>query len=114
LPQSLTYDETIAANLYRHPIAGSLRSGLTFLHRWTTSTAGKGNALITGLLKGCLDHGCRIELSARAVRLLTDEKDDSVKGVVVERVGQRIEFTAKKGVVLATGGADNAAMSSAG
>ena len=53
-------------------MCGPLRHAATFLRRWPTRTVGKGNALITGLLKGCLDQGCRIELETRATELLLD------------------------------------------
>jgi 3-oxosteroid 1-dehydrogenase len=94
----------MAADLYRHPIRGSVLWGLTILHRWATRSAGKGNALITGLLKGCLDHGCRIETGARAVKLVTDGERGRVVGVVVEQAGRRRTVLAPAGVVLATGG----------
>lgn len=104
LPQTLTYQESVSSNLYRHPVRATLRHAGTFLRRWPTRTVGKGNALITGLLKGCLSHGCRIELETRAVELLLDDAGGGVRGVVAERGGQRVTFTARRGVVMATGG----------
>jgi 3-oxosteroid 1-dehydrogenase len=104
LPQTLTYDESISSNLYRHPIRATLRHAGTFLRRWPTRTVGKGNALITGLLKGCLDHGCRIELQTRAVELLLDEAQSGVRGVVAEAHGRRVMFHARRAVIMATGG----------
>jgi 3-oxosteroid 1-dehydrogenase len=103
LPQTLTYAESVSSNLYRHPIRATLRHAGTFLRRWPTRTVGKGNALVTGLLQGCLDHGCRIELETRATELLLDQTG-AVRGVVAEHDGQRLTFTARRGVIMATGG----------
>lgn len=104
MPHALTYNEMVAADLYRHPIRGSLRYAGTILGRWATQSAGKGNALITGLLKGCLDHGCRIETQARAVELVSETTGGRIVGVVVEQHGRRRTFRASAGIVLATGG----------
>ncbi|MBI2735506.1 MAG: FAD-dependent oxidoreductase [Rhodospirillales bacterium] len=103
LPQTLTYDESISSNLYRRPIRATLSHAATFLRRWPTRTVGKGNALITGLLKGCLDHGCRIELETRATELLLDQ-GGAVCGVAAEHRGRRLTFMARRAVILATGG----------
>jgi hypothetical protein len=35
---------------------------------------------MTGMLKGCLNAGCQIELQMRAIKLLTDPKDGAVAG----------------------------------
>jgi 3-oxosteroid 1-dehydrogenase len=104
LPQTLTYDESVASRLYRQPVIGTLRYLGTFLRRYLSNSRSKGNALITGLLKGCLDHGCQIELETRAVELLLDGSGSGVSGVIAEQRGQRRTFTARMGVVLATGG----------
>lgn len=61
----------------------------------------RGNGLVGPLLKGCLDRGVQIRTNTRAVRLLGG--DAGVRGVVVERGGERIEVAASA-VVLATGG----------
>ncbi|MGE0717410.1 MAG: FAD-dependent oxidoreductase [Alphaproteobacteria bacterium] len=104
MPQTLTYDEMVAVDFYRHPIRGTLRHAFTYVHRWLTGTASKGNALIVGLLKGCLDRGCRIETRTRATALVTDGEGGPVAGVVAETAGKRRTFRAARGVVLATGG----------
>jgi len=103
LPQTLTYAESVSSNLYRRPIRATLRHAGTFLRRWPTRTVGKGNALVTGLLQGCLDHGCQVELETRATELLLDQTG-AVRGVVAEHRGQRRSFTARRGVIMATGG----------
>lgn len=103
IPQELTYDESVKAEMFRRPIRAHLRHAGTIAGRWLSKTRGKGNALIMGLLSGCLAAGCRLELNARAVELVTDEMG-SVTGVVVEAGGRRQALRARKGVVLATGG----------
>lgn len=103
VPQQLTYHETMAADLFRHPVLGMIRSWRTLLRRWLSDSVAQGGGLITGLLKGCLDAGCLIELSTRAVALTVDE-GGTVDGVEAERDGKRVRFTARSGVVLASGG----------
>lgn len=111
LPQTLTYDESVDSRLYRQPLIGTLRYLGTFLRRYASHTRSKGNALITGLLKGCLDHGCQLQLETRAMELMPEPDGSGVCGVLAEQDGQRIAFIARMGVVLATGGFEwNAAM----
>lgn len=59
---------------------------------------------MTGLFKGAIDAGCRFELEARAIRLVTDAEIGRVTGVVVEQKGVHKRFEAKRGVLLGTGG----------
>lgn len=103
LPQQLTYHETMAVNLFRHPVLGMIRSWRTVLRRWLTDSVAQGGGLIVGLMKGCLDAGCLIELSTRAVALTLDDSG-IVDGVEVERDGARLRFAARDGVILACGG----------
>jgi 3-oxosteroid 1-dehydrogenase len=103
IPQRLTVGEVMAANLFRHPLLGMLRSWPILLRRWATDSIAQGGGLIVGLLKGCLDAGCTIELSTRAVALTVDHRG-VVDGVEVEREGQRRTLRARMGVVLASGG----------
>jgi 3-oxosteroid 1-dehydrogenase len=103
LPQVYTYQEAVETDLYHHPIRVGLSLAPRLVWRWLTNSAGKGTALITGLLRGCLDHGCRIERETRAVALLTDEAG-AVTGAVVEKRGRQRRYLARRGVVLATGG----------
>lgn len=60
-----------------------------------------GNALIAGLLEGCLARGIEPMLDTRAVELIA--RDGTVAGLVVERDGERIDLRAAA-VVLASGG----------
>ena len=103
VPQQLTYHETMAVNLFRRPVLGMIRSWRILLRRWLSDSIAQGGGLIVGLLKGCLDAGCLIELSTRAIALTVDDSG-TVNGVEVERDGKHIHFSARVGVVLATGG----------
>ncbi len=103
LPHIFSYREMVGYDPYHAPVLTGLRLLPRLLWRWLTDAAGQGNALITGLLKGCLDAGCRIELSMRVCEL---EQDPSgrVVGVRAERDGASLRFACRRGVVLATGG----------
>ena len=61
-----------------------------------------GNALVAALLRSAVDAGVELRASTKALRLLRDEQ--RVRGVVVEHQGREVELTARRGVVLATGG----------
>ncbi|CAG2160101.1 FAD-dependent oxidoreductase [Cupriavidus numazuensis] len=65
-------------------------------------TLTNGNALAARLAKSAADLSVPVWLSSPAVRLLRD--GDRVTGAVVEREGQRVNVTARHGVVLASGG----------
>ncbi|MGG5886624.1 FAD-dependent oxidoreductase [Falsiroseomonas sp. HC035] len=103
IPEIFTYHEAVETDLYHHPYRTALRLLPRLALRLLTNSRGKGTALITGLLRGCLNAGVRIELSARAVALLTDDTG-AVIGAVVERNGLRTKLLARHGVVIATGG----------
>jgi 3-oxosteroid 1-dehydrogenase len=70
--------------------------------RETEQVFGKGRALVGALVEACHRHGVEFVMSARAVDLI--ESDGRVAGVVAEKNGERIEFAARRGVVLASGG----------
>ncbi|SEE05495.1 3-oxosteroid 1-dehydrogenase [Rhizobiales bacterium GAS191] len=106
LQHLFTYQETIGVDPYHSPVKAALKLAPRLLHRIATDSRAQGNALMTGLLRGCIDAGCRIELEARVTDLLTDEHDGGVTGVVVERAGSTRKITAHRGVVLAAGGFD--------
>jgi 3-oxosteroid 1-dehydrogenase len=63
---------------------------------------GLGQALVGRLLRGCLDRGIEPRTSARARQLRL--RDGRVTGVVLETPGGLIEVSARRGVILATGG----------
>ncbi|WP_413732059.1 FAD-dependent oxidoreductase [Sodalis sp. RH20] len=103
LPQVYTYQEVIGEDIYHHPVRVALKLAPRLLWRAITRTRTKGAALITGLLAGCLAHGCRIEMSARVVDLITDAAG-AVTGAWFSRDGRLTRITARRGVVLASGG----------
>jgi 3-oxosteroid 1-dehydrogenase len=103
IPEIFTYHEAVETDLYHHPFRTALRLLPRLAWRLLANSRGKGTALVTGLLRGCLDAGVRIRLSARAVELLLDGTG-AVVGAVVEQGGRRRTIRARRGVVLATGG----------
>lgn len=71
-----------------------------------------GNALVGRLLKAALDNSVTIWTDAPAVRL--EATDGAVTGIVIKRNRTEVAVTAKRGVVLATGGfGGNKAMTAA-
>jgi 3-oxosteroid 1-dehydrogenase len=108
LPQLFTYQEMVGENPYATPVRAALRHWPRLLRRLLTQERGQGNALIVGLLRGCLDHGCRVDLETRVVDLIVDGATGRVEGVEIEHQGGgangRERILARRGVVLATGG----------
>lgn len=103
IPELFTYHEAVETDLYHHPYRTAFQLLPRLAWRLLTNTRGKGPALIVGLLRGCLDLGCRVMLSARAVALTTDATG-TVTGAVIERDATRQRIVARRGVVIATGG----------
>jgi 3-oxosteroid 1-dehydrogenase len=98
-PHIYSYQEAMEGDLYHRPLRMALRHAMPLLFRLVTGRRGKGTALVVGLLRGCLDHGCRVLLDTPAVRLLTDA-GGAVTGAEV-RDGT---IMARRGVILASGG----------
>jgi 3-oxosteroid 1-dehydrogenase len=110
LPHIFSYQEYLELDPYHHPVAATLKLSPRLLFRMLVDGRGMGTALISGLLKGCLDHGSHVEIQARAVELVQDACGD-VAGAVVEQGNGRRCVRARHGVVLATGGFEwNAAL----
>jgi 3-oxosteroid 1-dehydrogenase len=103
IPEIFTYHEAVTTDLYHKPYRTALSLWPRLVWRFLTNARGKGTALVTGLLRGCLDAGVEVVLSARAVEL-TQDVAGCVTGAVVERAGVRETWAARRGVVLATGG----------
>ncbi len=101
LPHVFTYRELIESELDHKPVRALFRALPLILRRKLADEVGQGSALIAGLLKGCLDCGCRIALGARVTGLVRD--DGRVSAAVIEQNGPRTVH-ARRGVVLATGG----------
>jgi len=106
VPQTFTYRELIVGSIIGRPVRTLLAMAPTLLYRWLTRRVGMGNALVTGLLRGCLDRGCEIMIGTSAERLVTDAEGGRVCGVEARADTQPIRIRARKGVVLATGGFD--------
>lgn len=105
MPQIFTYRELIVGSILSRPVRSLLAMAPTLLYRWLTRRVGKGNALITGLLRGCLDRGCEIMIGTAAERLVTEDASGGrVCGVEARAGAQPVRIRAHKGVVLATGG----------
>jgi 3-oxosteroid 1-dehydrogenase len=102
LPHLYTYQEVYDGDLYHRPFHATLRIAHRLVWRLLTGSRAQGSALVTGLLKGCMDHGCRIHLNARVTQLITDEI--GVTGAMFESAGALRTCHARRGVVLATGG----------
>ena len=103
LPQIFTYGELVTGTVMSRPLRTLAGMAPALLHRLVTRRVGMGNALVVGLLKGCLDSGCEILAEAPAERLLSDE-GGRIVGVASRLAGRTIAIRARKGVVLATGG----------
>jgi 3-oxosteroid 1-dehydrogenase len=103
-PMIFTYQEHIAFDVFRHPARSLLRLGPRLLSRWLRGSRGKGAALIIGLVRACLEHGCTLLAGSRAVELTADTEGSGVTGVVLEQNGARAAITARVGVLLASGG----------
>lgn len=102
-PQFFTYKEMVGGVL-KDPMRAILKLGPSLVWRVLAGKVGLGNGLIVGLVRGCLDHGCRILMDASVKRLVME--GDAVAGVEAEIDGKLVVFRARKGVVLGTGGFD--------
>ncbi len=72
------------------------------LERMDKGLVGRGNALIAGLLKGCIDRGVTVLLETRALELITEA--GRVIGVRAEKEGEDYRVKANGGVILGCGG----------
>ncbi|MCX5513957.1 dehydrogenase [Kaistia algarum] len=103
LTHLFTYQEIQALDVFHHPWRAALRIWPRLLCRLMTGRRGNGTALVTGLLKGCIDRGCAIETEARVFQLMIDPQG-VVTGCLAELDGKRARIEARHGVVIATGG----------
>lgn len=103
LPHLFTYQEVYDGDLYHRPVWTAFRVWPKLIWRLLSRSRAQGSALITGLLKGCLDQGCTIETNSRVSHLVPDA-NGRVVGVVTHREGREARYQAKVGVVIASGG----------
>ncbi len=86
------------------PLGGAtaLPAPAVFAERIAADLRGFGQSIVGALLAGCLERGIRPLLNTAARRLIT--QGDAVTGVEIEIQGTSRRLTARRGVVLATGG----------
>lgn len=104
--QLFTYREMVVGPVLSRPVGTLLRMAPTLAYRVITRRAGMGNALVTGLVKGCLDHGVEISTETQVTRLVMDATGPRPRVIGVETIrrdGPRL-YRAARGVLLATGG----------
>jgi 3-oxosteroid 1-dehydrogenase len=98
-----SYQEMVSLDPYHHPLSASLKVLPKLGWRLLSNSRGMGNALVTGLVRGCLDLGVTIRRQTPAVALVQDACG-RVAGGVVESDGRQRSLSARHGVLLATGG----------
>lgn len=103
LPHVFTYQENVNLDLYHRPFLAAFKIWPKLLWRWLNNAGAQGTALMTALIKGCLDAGVTFMLETRAVGLVQDT-DGRVIGVEVDSKGERQTVAAHRGVVIASGG----------
>ena len=104
LPHRFTYQEVYIGDLYHRPVWTALRFSHRLVWRYLTGSRAQGSALVIGLLKGCLDHGCAIETDARVTELLTGADGLGITGVAARTANGARRYRARRGVVIASGG----------
>ncbi len=102
MPYRLTYDEITDTHLLARPSQAFTRFGPRLLWRTVTDRRAMGQALVGGLLSGCLRHGALVVADARALSL--QRTGDRVDGVTVRYGGREHLVRARRGIVIATGG----------
>jgi 3-oxosteroid 1-dehydrogenase len=103
LPHRFSYGDNFRHDLYHDPVRSGIALAPTLIKRMARDEWGQGSALVIGLLKGCLDHGCRIFTEARVANLCPDH-DLRVNAVEVDFQGSLRRVNARQAVVLASGG----------
>ena len=98
----INYEEVHDNYFYAQAKRTLLRLAPRMIYRMATGKRVMGNALVVGLLRGCLQNGCTIWTDAPAGRLIVD--GGRVAGVALEHGGEPVKVHARNGVVLASGG----------
>lgn len=103
IPQLITFAELMS----EEPRYAGFGRQLTMLpkltYRFIAGLRGMGSALMIGLLQGCMALRCKVLTNARVQELVLDDKN-RVTGVVANLGGHPTRITAKRGVLLASGG----------
>ena len=103
LPHIFTYVEGHEIKPYAQPVRAGLKLAFTLLGRLLSGARGQGTALVTGLLRGCLDQGVEIRTMTPVTGLQVDDLG-RVTGVEIQSGGKTETLHAERGVILATGG----------
>lgn len=102
LPEMFTYHEVLETDLYHKPVQTTLKLLPRLVGRVLTLSAGKGTALMIGLVRGCQDAGVRLQTRAAGTELIVE--DGRVTGAVVRRHGKPQRIRARVATLIATGG----------
>ena len=103
LPQTFSYGEGLRHDFWGTPVRAALAMGPTLAKRLLTGEVGQGNALVAGLLAGCVEAGVRFATSTPVCELVQDDVG-AVVGIVAMADGTTERIRARRGVLLATGG----------
>ncbi|MBM09884.1 MAG: dehydrogenase [Magnetovibrio sp.] len=98
----LNYEEIFDNPFIANPKKWGLVYAPKLLWRKFTGLRTRGNALVIGLFKGCLDAGVEVWSEAKVKSLTMDA--DRINGVIVECQGKDMEVAVSSGVILASGG----------
>lgn len=116
MPALLAYNEVTDTHLFANPKQAFWRFGLQLAWRKLTGRRAMGQALVAGLLAGCLQNGCEVRTGLRAVRLRVadDQVPDGDRATTTSNrptprvCGAEFEngeaIDASLGVLIATGG----------
>jgi 3-oxosteroid 1-dehydrogenase len=101
LPEIFTYHEAVSKDLFHHPVRTILSLLPRLTWRFLLNAAGRGQALMIGLIRGCLDKGVEFRLESPAIELIREE------GRITEvKVGgpNPCSIRVREAVVIASGG----------
>ena len=98
----LNYEEVFDTHFLANPKKWALAFGPRLIWRKLLGLRTRGNALIIGLLRGCMDRGVEVWPASSAKNLHLDE--GKVIGLQVEKGGEVHDLAVSGGVVLASGG----------
>lgn len=116
LPQLMLFGSMQVEGADIHPMRHALKTWVGFTHTFKVirrfvldkiahgrgTRLVNGNALAARLFHSAILAGVTLWKNTPALELML--KDEAVRGVVVQRDGRRMEITARRGVLLATGG----------